>query len=154
MDDHLEMTWCSLVETKQELDSMRDLRQKFHKVDEVNQKMVESNARCRVEIKDLSVAVKNLKIENTQQNKSIEDSSLELRHLKMENTQLKKVIEDLSKKTTQKIRSMEGRVLRFPPWRVPGDQHLRSDEGVVKPLVTSRPLPKYSGSITQSYDTA
>ena len=154
MDDHLEMTWCSLVETKQELDSMRDLRQKFHKVDEVNQKMVESNARCRVEIKDLSVAVKNLKMENTQQNKSIEDLSLELRHLEMKNTQLKKVIEDLSKKTTKEIKSVESRVLRYTQVRASGDQHLRSYE-VVKPSVTSRLLSKsYTGPATISYDTA
>lgn len=90
MDDHLEMTWSSLVQTKQELDSMKDLRQEFHKVQGVNQKMSDSVAYCRAEVRDLSLAVKNLKAENIQ---------------------LKKFVDDLTKKTAREIKSLESKML-------------------------------------------
>lgn len=91
MDDHLEMTWSSLVQTKQELDSMKDLRQEFHKVQGVNQKMSDSVAYCRAEVRDLSLAVKNLKAENIQ---------------------LKKFVDDLTKKTAREIKGLESKMLR------------------------------------------
>ena len=91
MDDHLEMTWSSLVQTKQELDTMKDLRQEFHKVQGINQKMSDSIAYCRAEVRDLSLAVKNIKAENIQ---------------------LKKFIDDLTKKTARDIKSLESKMLR------------------------------------------
>ena len=71
---------------------MKDLRHKFHKVQEVNQKMSESVADCHAEIRDLSLAVKNLELENIQQ---------------------KKLIEDMVKRTAREIKSVEGKMLRF-----------------------------------------
>ena len=93
MDDHLEMTWSSLVQAKEELDNMR---QKFHEVQEVNQKMAESFEDCRAEIRNLSVAVKNIELENIGQ---------------------KKMMEDMASKTTKELKSVESRVLRYAQGR-------------------------------------
>ena len=92
MDYHLELTWSSLIEMKKQLDTMKDLRYKFHKVQEVNQKMSESVADCHAEIRDLSLAVKNLEMENIQQ---------------------KKLIEDMAKKTARGIKNVEGKMVRY-----------------------------------------
>ena len=73
VDDHLELTWSSLVVAKQELDNMKDLRQKFHEIEEVNQKLTESVADSREEIRDLTMTVKSLEIQNIQLSKRMED---------------------------------------------------------------------------------
>ena len=104
MDDHLEMTWCSLVQTNEKLDNMR---QKFHDLQEVNQKMAdevqkinqkmaESFGDCRAEIRSLSVAVKKLELENIAQ---------------------KKMMEDMARKTAKELKSVESKVLRYPQER-------------------------------------
>lgn len=97
MDDHLEMTWSSLVQTKRDLNNMKDVQQKFQEVQEINSKMSESLekmtefvADCRAEIRDLSLAVKTLRVENIQQ---------------------KKLIEDMARKTAKEIKSVESKVL-------------------------------------------
>lgn len=97
MDDHLEMTWSSLVQTKRDLNNMKDVQQKFQEVQEINSKMSESLekmtefvAHCRAEIRDLSLEVKTLKVENIQQ---------------------KKLIEDMARKTAKEIKSVESKVL-------------------------------------------
>ena len=96
MDDHLEMMWSSLVQAKEELGNMR---QKFHEVQEVNQKMADevqeinqNMVQCRAEIRDLSLAVKNIELENIGQ---------------------KKMMEDMARKTAKEIKSVESKVLRY-----------------------------------------
>ena len=54
---------------------MKDLRQQFHQMQEVIQKLTESLADYREENRDLSLAVKNLEMQNIQQKKMIEDMS-------------------------------------------------------------------------------
>ena len=97
MDDHLEMTWSSLVQTKQDLNNMKDVQQKFQEVQEINLKMSESLkkitefvADCRAEIRDLSLAVKTLEVENIQQ---------------------RKFIEEVARKTAKEKKDVESRVL-------------------------------------------
>ncbi|XP_068698449.1 TNF receptor-associated factor 4-like [Montipora foliosa] len=63
VDDHLEMTWSALVDTKQDLDGMKDLQQN----------VLKSLADCKAEIRNLSQEVENLKIVNTVQNKRIKE---------------------------------------------------------------------------------
>ena len=97
VDDHLEMTWSSLVQAKEELDNMR---QKFYEVQEANQKMAESFGACRAEIRGLSLKVENLELENIVQ---------------------KKMIEDMARKTSKELKSVESRVLRYAKGRTSGE---------------------------------
>ncbi|XP_078371051.1 TNF receptor-associated factor 6-like isoform X1 [Oculina patagonica] len=69
IDGHLELTWSSLDATKQELESMKDLRQKFNEVLEVNQKLTETVTDCHGQVQNLSLAVKSLQDVNVQQQK-------------------------------------------------------------------------------------
>ena len=78
MDNHLWLTWYSLVETKQELGNLKDLRQKYLKVQQVNAKLTQSSAEFRDEIRDLSTAVKRLEAQNAKQVKQIEDLTRKL----------------------------------------------------------------------------
>ena len=57
------MTWSALVDTKQELDGMKDLQQN----------VLKSLADCKAEIRNLCQEVENLKIVNTVQNKRIKE---------------------------------------------------------------------------------
>ena len=107
MDDHLEMTWSSLAQTKQELDNMR---QKFHEVQEVNQKMAESFGDCRAEIRDLSLKVENLELDNIGQ---------------------KKMIEDMARKTSKELKSVESKVLRYAQGRTSGEDIVISRRGFI-----------------------
>ena len=88
VDEHLEMTWSSLVATKQELDSMKDLRQKFQKVQESNQKLAEAVTDCREEIRDLTLTVKNLEMKNIQQEKQMEGLGRKIKSVESEKLQL------------------------------------------------------------------
>ena len=78
VDNHLWLTWYSLVETKQELGNLKDLRQKYLKVQQVNAKLTQSSAEFRDEIRDLSAAVKRLEAQNAKQVKQIEDLTRKL----------------------------------------------------------------------------
>jgi len=73
VEDHLELTWSSLAATKQELNNMKDLRQTLHQMQEVNQKLTESVADSREEVQRLTLAMKNLEMQNIQQKKWMED---------------------------------------------------------------------------------
>ena len=73
VDDHLELTWSLLADTRQELDNMKDLQQKFYQMQDLNQKLTDSMAHCREEVRDLTLAVKSLEIQNIQQKKWMED---------------------------------------------------------------------------------
>lgn len=72
VEDHLELTWSSLADTKQELDNMKDLRQKFHQMHEDNQKLTESLADSREEVRNLTLEMKKLEMQNIQQRKWME----------------------------------------------------------------------------------
>ncbi|KAL9976073.1 hypothetical protein ACROYT_G013320 [Oculina patagonica] len=78
VDNHLWLTWYSLVETKQELGNLKDLRQKFLKVQQVNAKLTQSSTEFREQIRDLSTAVKKLEAQNAKQVKQIEDLTRKL----------------------------------------------------------------------------
>lgn len=78
VDNHLWLTWYSLVETKQELGNLKDLRQKYLKVQDVNKKLTQSSAEFRKEIRDLSTAVRRLEAQNAKQVKQIEDLTKKL----------------------------------------------------------------------------
>jgi len=78
VDNHLWLTWYSLVETKQELGNLKDLRQKYLKVQQVNAKLTQSSAEFRDEIRNLSTAVKRLEAQNAKQVKQIEDLTRKL----------------------------------------------------------------------------
>ena len=52
---------------------MKDLRQTLHQMQEVNQKLTESMADSREEVQNLTLAMKNLEMQNIQQRKWMED---------------------------------------------------------------------------------
>lgn len=62
MEDHLEMAWAAFVSTKRELDSLKDLRQKFDESEESNQSLKKSMEACQAEIDNLTVDVKSLQL--------------------------------------------------------------------------------------------
>ena len=66
MDGHLEMAWNSLILAKKEISTVKD---KFYEVQEVNQKMTESVAEYRSELRELSAVVNKLAKENVGQKK-------------------------------------------------------------------------------------
>jgi len=74
VEDHLELTWSSLADTREELDNMKDLRQKFHQMHEDNQKLTESLADSRGEVRNLTLEMKKLEMRNIQQRKWMEET--------------------------------------------------------------------------------
>ena len=134
VEDHLELTWSSLVVAKQELDNMKDLRQKFHQTQEVVQKLTDSMADSHEEVQDLTLAVKRLEKQNVQQKMSMEymerklvrgmltesmaDSRKEVRDLKLaiqnlekQNSEQKKKMEDMAKKMAKEMKSLEKKLV-------------------------------------------
>ena len=123
VDDHLELTWSLLADTRQELDNMKDLQQKFYQMQDLNQKLTDSMAHCREEVRDLTLAVKSLEIQNIQQKKWMEDmtrknakglladsiaySQKEVRDLKlaMKNLEMQKNL--MEAKMTKEIKRLE-----------------------------------------------
>ena len=73
MEDHLGMTWAALVSTKKELDSLKDLRQKFDASEEKNQRM-------KAEFYGLV---------------------REVQHLKSSDNELRKMMKDMKKRTAE-----------------------------------------------------
>ena len=72
VDNHLRLAWSSQVEMKQERGQLKDLRQKYLKVQQVNAKLTKSFAEFREEIRYLSSAVKRLEEQNVEQVQQIE----------------------------------------------------------------------------------
>ena len=68
---------------------MKDLRQKFQKVQESNQKLAEAVTDCREEIRDLTLTVKNLEMKNIQQEKQMEGLGRKIKNVESEKLQLK-----------------------------------------------------------------
>ena len=95
MEDHLEMAWAAFASTKRELDSLRDLRQKFDESEENNQRMKMSLAVCQAELNNLA---------------------LEVQHLKNADIELKKMMKEMKKKTAEDIGKSAG-VVQFPEKR-------------------------------------
>ena len=118
VEDHLELTWSSLVVAKQELDNMKDLQEKFHEIQEVNKKLMESMADSREEVRDLTLTVKSLEIQNIQLKKSTEDMARQIANYGIltesmaethkEVLQLKMAIKNLEKQDTRQKTMIEG----------------------------------------------
>ena len=116
VDDHLEMTWSSLVQAKEELDNMRH---KFHDLQEVNQKMAKERQEDNQKMLDVIQEV------NQNMEKAFEDCLAEIRNLllgvkniELENVGHKKMMEDMARKTGKELKSVESRVLRSVQGRV------------------------------------
>ena len=130
VEEHLELTWSSLVVAKQELDNMKDLQQKFHEIQEVNQKLTESVADSREEIRDFTMTVKSLEIQDIQLKKWMEDMErktakgkltefeadtrkevynlkLAIKNLETQNTQQKIKTEGIARKMAFEMKSLE-----------------------------------------------
>ena len=73
MEDHLEMAWAALVSTKRELDSLKDLRQKFHESEENNKGLKKSMEACQDEILNLTHAVASLQMVTFKQREMMKD---------------------------------------------------------------------------------
>ena len=107
IDGHLEMTLSSLVATKQELNSTKDLQQKAL---EDNQKLTESVAGCHEQIQNLSSEVKTLKDAIVQQQEKQGDDmekriSSVYQALKCEISQQQKQADDILNKKLNNIKS-------------------------------------------------
>ena len=124
VEDHLELTWSSLVVAKQEIDNMKDLRQKFHETQEVNQKLTESVAVSREEVRDLTLTVKSLEIQNIQLKKVTEDMAKKTAKGKLidiesmadtrkEVRALKLAMQNLERQNVQQKTKMEGMALEM-----------------------------------------
>lgn len=73
LEDHLEMAWAALVSTKRELDSLKDLRQKFHESEESNKELKKSMEACQDEILNLNHAVASLQLVTFNQREMMKD---------------------------------------------------------------------------------
>lgn len=73
LEDHLEMAWAALVSTKRELDSLKDLRQKFHESEENNKELKKSMEACQDEILNLTHAVASLQLVTCKQSEMMKD---------------------------------------------------------------------------------
>ena len=73
LEDHLEMAWAALVSTKRELDSLKDLRQKFHESEESNKGLKKSMEACQDEILNLTHAVASLQLVTFKQREMMKD---------------------------------------------------------------------------------
>lgn len=73
LEDHLEMAWGALVSTKRELDSLKDLRQKFHESEENNKELKKSMEACQDEILNLNHAVASLQLVTFKQREMMKD---------------------------------------------------------------------------------
>ncbi|XP_067054589.1 TNF receptor-associated factor 4-like isoform X2 [Acropora muricata] len=73
LEDHLEMAWGALVSTKRELDSLKDLRQKFHESEENNKGLKKSMEACQDEILNLNHAVASLQLVTLKQREMMKE---------------------------------------------------------------------------------
>lgn len=73
LEDHLEMAWGALVSTKIELDSLKDLRQKFHESEENNKELKKSMEACQDDILNLNHAVASLQLVTFKQREMMKD---------------------------------------------------------------------------------
>ena len=94
----MKLTWSSLAAAKQELDNVKDLRQTLHEMQEVNHKLTESVADSRAEVQSLTLAMKNLEMQNIQQRKWMEDivrkMAKEMKSLENEMVEIKATHDD------------------------------------------------------------
>lgn len=88
---------------------MKGLRQQFHQMHEVIQKLTESLADYREENRDLSLAVKNLEMQNIQQKKLIEDMARKMTR------ESKNVENKIHVKATQVVEDYLGKRLPASP---------------------------------------
>lgn len=102
---------------------MKDLRQEFHQMQEVNQKLTESAADSRGEIRDLTLAVKNLEMQNIQQ---------------------KKLNEEMARRMAREIKRLENKVLQVELTRAAEEAPRKSY------TFSSGPLPRRSRSLALS----
>ena len=109
LKDHLEMTWAALVSTKKELDSLKDLRQKFDESEEKKQGLKKSMETCQAEIHYLTQALDSV---NLNQREMMND-------LKREMTdELERKMEEGLEKIANKAHTLKRRpspTLRFNP---------------------------------------
>lgn len=85
----MEMAWAAFVGTKKELDSLKDLRQKFDASEKNNQRMKTSLEVCQAELNSLAQ---------------------EVQHLKNSDIELKKMMKDTKKKTAEDIAKLASMV--------------------------------------------
>lgn len=112
-----------MVETKQELGNLKDLRQKYLKVQHVNAKLTQSSAEFREQIRGLSAAVKTLEAQNAKQVKQIEDLTR-----KLERSTSEAERRTLDRNTSEEGVSPERRTLHSPVKRA-NDDDGRSSKG-------------------------
>ena len=88
------MAWAALVSTKRELDSLKDLRQKFQESEENNKELKKSMEACQAEIVDLTHAVASLQLVTFKQREMMKDME-------------KKIEENVEKLASKVRRSIE-----------------------------------------------
>lgn len=94
LEEHLEMAWAALVSTKRELDSLKDLRQKFDESEENNKGLKKSMEACQAEIRNLALAVESLQLVTFKQREMMKDME-------------KKIEENVEKLASKVRRSIE-----------------------------------------------
>ena len=121
VDDHLELTWPSLVVAKQELDSMKYMPQKFHEIQEVNQKLTESVADSREQIRDLTNIQLSKRMEDMERKtakgkltefmadtrKEVYNLKLAIKNLETQNTRQKTTMEGMARKMALEMKRLE-----------------------------------------------
>ena len=127
VEEHLELTWSSLVVTKQELDKMKYLPQKFHEIQEVNQTLTESMAASRQEVRDLTLTVKSLEIENIRLNNWMEDMTRKM---------ASRITTESMADTRKEVRSLK---LAMQKLQTQNDQQKKSMEDMARNMEKERP---------------
>lgn len=97
VEDHLEMVWAAFGKMKKELDSLKDLRQKFDESEENNQMMKKSLAVYQAEFSGLAQAIQYLKQADIEQKNMMKEMK-------------KKTAEDMAK-LARKVQPPEKRSL-------------------------------------------
>ena len=110
---------------------MKDLQQKFHEMREVNQKLTESMADSREEVRNLTLAMKNLEVQNIQQRKWMEDTV---------------------RKMAREMKILENKMVGVKATRSDDETFTRRVQLATK-LLSTRPIPRAPPDTTGKYVT-
>ena len=112
---------------------MKDLQQKFHEIREVNLKLTESMADSREEVRNLTLAMKNLELQNIQQRKWMEDTI---------------------RKMAREMKILENKMVGVKATRSDEETYTRRVQSAAKPgLIRIRPTSRSFPDTTGKYVT-
>lgn len=126
IDDHLELTWTSLMKTNTELsarhDCIVDLQQKLKKTEENNQKLTNSITACCTSMEELQLKFQKSEENNKKLARSVDDYREQIRDLtmgikklEMQNILQDKKMDEMVLRNEQQERKMDELVRKINP---------------------------------------